>query len=120
MFEKCSKDGYRQALDGIKQKTLVHGVHTLMVEFRMEKGAALPLHSHPHEQTGYLVKGQIRLTIGADVHEVLPGDSWCIPGGLLHRAEIVEESVAIEVFSPLREDYLNQPSPCCPTVSAER
>lgn len=107
MFEKQSKDGYRQALEGIEQKTIVHGDKTLMVEFRLQKGAALPLHSHPHEQTGYLVKGQIRLTIGADVHEVLPGDSWCIPGDMLHCAEIVEDSVAIEVFSPVREDYLS-------------
>jgi quercetin dioxygenase-like cupin family protein len=106
MFEMQSNTGYRQALDGIEQKTLVHGDKTLMVEFRLQKGAALPLHSHPHEQIGYLVKGRIRLTIGADVHEVLPGDSWCIPGDVPHCAEIIEESVAVEVFSPVREEYL--------------
>jgi quercetin dioxygenase-like cupin family protein len=107
MFDKQSKDGYRQALAGIEQKTLVHGDKTLMAEFRLQKGAALPFHSHPHEQTGYLVKGQIRLSIGADIYEVLPGDSWCIPGDMLHCAEIIEDSVAIEVFSPVREDYLS-------------
>lgn len=106
MFEKQGSGGYKVALAGIEQKTLVHGDKTLMVEFRLQKGAALPLHSHPHEQTGYLVKGRIRLTVGTDVHEVLPGDSWCIPGDLLHCAEIVEDSVAIEVFSPVRQDYL--------------
>jgi quercetin dioxygenase-like cupin family protein len=107
MFGKHGNDGYKQALDGIEQKTLVHGCSTLMAEFRLQKGAALPLHYHPHEQTGYLVTGQIRLTIGEDVHEVLPGDSWCIPGDVLHCAEIIEDSVAIEVFSPVREDYLS-------------
>lgn len=106
MFEKQSNDGYRQSLEGIAQKTLVHGDKTLMVEFRLEKGASLPLHSHPHEQIGYLVKGHIRLTIGHDVHDVVPGDSWCIPGDTKHCAESIEESVAIEVFSPVREDYL--------------
>jgi quercetin dioxygenase-like cupin family protein len=106
MFEKQSNEGYRQPLDGIEQKTLVYGDKTLMVEFRLQKGAILPLHSHPHEQIGYLVKGQIRLTVGAEVHDVLPGDSWCIPGDVLHCAEIIEESVAVEVFSPVREDYL--------------
>jgi len=111
MFEKSSKDGYKRALDGIDQKTLVHGDKTLMVEFRLQKGAVLPLHSHPHEQTGYLVKGRIRLNIGADVYEVLPGDSWCIPGDELHSAEIIEKSVAVEVFSPIREDYLPE-KPC--------
>jgi quercetin dioxygenase-like cupin family protein len=107
MFKKGCNNGYRQVLDGIEQKTLVHGDTTLMVEFRLKKGAALPLHSHPHEQTGYLVKGHIRLTIGAEIHDVLPGDSWCIPGGVQHGAECFEEAVAIEVFSPVRKEYLD-------------
>jgi quercetin dioxygenase-like cupin family protein len=106
MFEKSSNDGYRLALEGIEQKTLVYGDKSLMVEFRLQKGAALPLHLHPHEQTGYLVKGRIRLTIGADAFEVTAGDSWCIPGDTPHCAEIIENSVALEVFSPVREDYL--------------
>jgi len=106
MFVKYCNDCYRQAMDGIEQKTLVHGEKTLMVEFRLRKDAALPLHSHPHEQAGYLVKGHIRLTMGSEIHEVLPGGSWCIPGGMLHGAEIIADSVAVEVFSPVREDYL--------------
>lgn len=106
MFKKHGNDGYKQVLEGIKQKTVAYGDKTLMAEFRLQKGAALPLHSHPHEQIGYLVSGNIRLTIGADVHEVLPGDSWCIPGDLLHCAECLEDAVAVEVFSPVREDYL--------------
>jgi len=106
MFDKQSNDGYRQPLSGIEQKTLVYGSNTLMVEFRLQKGASLPLHAHPHEQTGYLVRGNIRLTIGPDCHDVLPGDSWCIPGGVFHSAEIIEDSVAVEVFSPVREEYL--------------
>lgn len=106
MFENHGNNGYKQTLAGIEQKTLVYGDKTLLVEFRLQKAATLPLHSHPHEQTGYLVKGQLRLTVGEDVHEVLPGDSWCIPGDVLHCAEIVEDSVAIELFSPVREDYL--------------
>jgi quercetin dioxygenase-like cupin family protein len=106
MFIKESNNGYKRTLNGIEQKTLVYGDKTLMVEFRLQKGAFLPLHSHPHEQTGYLVKGQIRLTIGTDVHQVMQGDSWCIPGDTQHSAVIIEDSVAIEVFSPVREDYL--------------
>lgn len=106
MFDRQSSNGYGQPLSGIEQKTLVYGSNTLMVEFRLQKDASLPLHSHPHEQTGYLVKGSIRLTIGSDCHDVLPGDSWCIPGGVLHCAEIIEDSVAVEVFSPVREEYL--------------
>ena len=106
MFSKQSSDGYNAALPGIELKTLVHGNKTLMTEFRLAKGHQLPRHSHPHEQTGYLVAGHIRLTVGDDVFDVRPGDSWCIPGDVEHCAEIVEDSVAIEVFSPVREDYL--------------
>ena len=106
MFERHSENGYHLALMGIEQKTLVYGEKTLMTEFLLKKGSSLPRHSHPHEQTGYLVKGKIRLSIGAEEFEAHPGDSWCIPGGVEHGAEIIEDSVAIEVFSPVREDYL--------------
>lgn len=105
MFEKLCNDGYKQPLDGIAQKTLVYGDNTLMVEFRLKRGANLPLHAHPHEQTGYLVSGHIKLTIGDNTHDVLPGDSWCIQGNAPHGAESLEDSVAIEVFAPVREDY---------------
>jgi quercetin dioxygenase-like cupin family protein len=106
MFEKRSDHGYRPAMDGIERKTLVHGEKTLMTEFRLRQGAVLPRHSHSHEQTGYLVKGHIRLMIGNDAYNVQTGDCWCIPGGIEHGAEIIEDSIAIEVFSPIREDYL--------------
>ena len=106
MFNKRSANGYKQVLDGIKLKTLVYGDKTLLAEFRLEKNFQIPIHSHPHEQTGYLISGRIRFFIGQDIFEAEPGDSWCIPGDVEHRAEFIEDSVAVEVFSPVREDYL--------------
>ena len=106
MFEKRSDKGYRPVLDGIERKTLVYGEETLMTEFRLRKDAVLPRHSHPHEQTGYLVKGRIRLLIDTEEYEAQAGDSWCIPGGVVHGADILEDSVAVEVFSPVRDDYV--------------
>lgn len=106
MFQMKSNDGYTEVMSGIEIKTLVHGDKTLMTEFLLKAGGTLPRHAHPHEQTGYLVKGRIRLSIGPDVTEVGPGDSWCIPGDVEHGAEILEDAVAVEVFSPVREDYL--------------
>jgi quercetin dioxygenase-like cupin family protein len=106
MFQKHGESGYILAIPGIEQKTLVYGERTLMTEFLMKKGSRLPQHSHPHEQTGYLVNGRIRLSIGSEANDVMPGDSWCIPSGVEHGAEILEDSVGIEVFSPVREDYL--------------
>ena len=106
MFQKHSEKGYHPALEGIEKKTLVYGEKTLMTEFRLRKGSILPQHSHPHEQTGYLVKGCMILKIGAEKFEAKPGDSWCIPGDVEHGAEIMEDSIAVEVFSPVRKDYL--------------
>ena len=106
MFEKRSESGYCGVLEGIERKTLVYGGETLMTEFLLKGGSVLPGHSHPQEQTGYLVKGRMRLAIGGEEFDVEVGDSWCIPGGVEHGAEVMEDSVAIEVFSPVREDYL--------------
>jgi len=106
MFGKGSDSGYQPALEGIERKTLVYGKNMLMTEFKLRKGAALPRHSHPQEQTGRLISGRIRLHIATEIHEVNAGDSWYIPGNVEHGADILEDSVAIEVFSPVREDYL--------------
>lgn len=106
MFKNHSSDGYKDALPGIRQKTLVFGEKTLMAEFQLKGGSVLPDHSHPYEQTGYLVSGHIRLKIGDSINETYPGDSWSIPVNVTHGAATIEDSVAIEVFSPVRQDYL--------------
>lgn len=106
MFHKSDNTGYREAAPGLRLKTLAYGEKTLLSEFRMEKGSTLPRHAHPHEQTGYLVKGRLVLTIGQETFDAGPGDSWSIPGATEHSAVILEDSVAVEVFSPVREDYL--------------
>ena len=106
MFSVHEDSGYHDVIEGVRMKTLVYGDKTLMVEFRLAKGADLPVHRHPHEQTGYLVSGRIDLTIDGVVHAVRPGDSWCIPADAPHSAVAHADSVALEVFSPVREDYL--------------
>jgi quercetin dioxygenase-like cupin family protein len=106
MFEKQSDAGYRRLTEGIEIKTLAYGEKTLMVEFHLRQGHEFPRHMHPHEQTGYLVSGHIRLSFSGQVYDVLPGASWSIPGGVEHGGEFIEDSIAVEVFSPVREDYL--------------
>lgn len=106
MFVQHTEEGYLEPVEGIEMKTLAYGEKSLLTRFRLEKGAQLPAHSHPHEQTGYLVSGKMILHVGEKSHEVSPGDSWCIAGDVEHRAQVMEDSVAIEVFSPVREDYL--------------
>lgn len=106
MFYKKDSSGYKQAVPGVWMKTLVYGEKTLFTEFKLEAGFTLPRHAHEQEQTGYLVSGAIQLTIGEETCDVGPGDSWCIPGNIEHGARIISDSVAIEVFSPVRKDYL--------------
>ncbi len=106
MFNFYQESGYTERLPGIRQKTRVFGVNTLMAEFLLNRGSILPVHAHPYEQTGYLVKGRLRLRIGEQEWEVGPGDAWCIPLNVEHGAQVLEDSVAVEVFSPVREDYL--------------
>lgn len=106
MFTKDSTKDYSNPVPGIRQKTLVFGQLTLMTKFLLDKGSILPNHTHPYEQTGYLVKGRILLKIGETGYDVADGDSWCIPRDVTHGAKILEDAIAIEIFSPVREDYL--------------
>jgi quercetin dioxygenase-like cupin family protein len=106
MFGMKSVNGYVEIATGIKLKTLNYGENSLMSEFLLEKGALLPEHAHPHEQTGYLVSGKLQLTIGDSSRVLAAGDSWNVPSGAKHKAAVLEDAVAIEVFTPCRQEYL--------------
>ena len=108
MFYKKITDGYKSPLAGVEQKTLVYGEKTLMTEFLLEAGSPLPIHKHPHEQTGYLVKGRLKMFINEEEFIAEPGDSWCIGSNINHGAEALEKTVAVEIFSPVREEYLKK------------
>lgn len=63
-------------------------------------------HSHPHEQMGLLLEGELEFIIGGEKHVVRPGDMWRIPGGVPHSAIAGDQPVkALDVFYPIREDY---------------
>ena len=106
MLYQPDPSGYKELLPGIFMKTLTYGDSSHLCEFQLKRGAVIPAHQHPQEQTGYLVSGRIVLNIGGDSFEANAGDSWCIPGNVEHGAHILQDAVAIEVFSPVRKDYL--------------
>ena len=106
MYYQKNDNNYRQALAGIRYKTLVHGARTSLSEFHLAKGSIIPEHAHHHEQTGYMISGKIIFHIEDQIYETLPGNSWCIPANVKHSVEVIEDSVVIEVFSPVREEYL--------------
>ena len=107
MIRTAEPEGYKKLLEGIHFKSLVHGDRTHLTEFRIDKGAVVPQHQHPQEQTGYLISGSLRFTIDGEVTTALPGTSWNLPAGIPHGAEALEDAVVVEVFSPIREDYLS-------------
>ena len=108
MFYKKDISNYVKALDGVNYKTLSYGSKTSLSEFRLAKGSIVPNHKHPHEQTGYMISGRMTFTIDGKNFNAEPGDSWCIPSNVEHGVEVHEDSIVIEVFSPVREDYLPQ------------
>jgi quercetin dioxygenase-like cupin family protein len=69
--------------------------------------SVVPPHRHPHEQMGLLLEGQLTFTIDGREHTVLPGQMWRIPGGVVHQVVAGDRPAkALDVFHPVREDYL--------------
>lgn len=106
MFTKNNTRKFRPLIDGVTMRPLVFEKKTLLCEFKLQKGYKLPAHSHPYEQTGYLISGKLKFRIDKTWNDVEPGDSWCVPENVKHEVEVIEDSLALEVFSPIRPDYL--------------
>jgi quercetin dioxygenase-like cupin family protein len=106
MFFPANPGASRTLLPGITLNTRAHGARTLLAEFRLQAGSRIPEHAHPHEQTGCVVTGRLRMVIAGKAYEAVPGDAWCIPADVPHAAHALEDTLALEVFTPTREDYL--------------
>ena len=97
----------RDALPGVTRRLLAHNARLMLCEHAFERDADLPRHAHPHEQITIILSGLLRLEIeGQAPFDMGPGDSVVIPGGTPHQARALEPTVALDVFTPLREDYL--------------
>jgi quercetin dioxygenase-like cupin family protein len=107
VFKRNADAKVVEMLPGVTRRTLNSGDRTTLVEISIAKGAAIPVHDHPHEQIGYVAKGSLRFQIGNETLDLAPGDSYCIPGGVGHGVEALEDAVAIDIFSPVREEYLD-------------
>ena len=90
---------------GIHRRTMGTTDEAMLCEFTLNKGAEVRRHNHMNDQVGYVVKGKLALTIGEETCIVVAGDSYAIPGGIFHSAQVLEDTVTIDVFSPPREDY---------------
>lgn len=96
-----------------------HLNHLMLSYLEMDEGTVVPLHKHPHEQGGILLKGRLELTIGDEVRVVEPGSLFLIPANVLHKAVPVGGPVVVlDVFSPVREDYAALFNKYIPTAQA--
>ncbi len=94
-----------EMVPGLIRRTLGETDGVMIAEFRARAGVELPTHSHPHQQVGYVVSGEVNITIDGQTYNCRPGDSYAIPGDVLHSAMFPIESIVIDCFSPPREDY---------------
>jgi len=71
-----------------------------------EPGATVPLHSHPHEQLGLVLRGMQALVIDGVARELGPMEGYVLPGGVEHSAYCGPDgALVLDVFAPVREDY---------------
>ncbi len=83
------------------------GKNLMLSLVRFEPRSVVAEHSHPHEQMGMLLEGRVEFTIGNVTRLLGPGDMWRIPGGVVHSVRALDTPVvAIDVFHPIRQDYL--------------
>jgi quercetin dioxygenase-like cupin family protein len=82
------------------------GQHVMLSVVEFQPGAVVEEHSHPHEQLGLMLEGEMEFIIGGESHNVRPGQMWRIPGGIPHKVIAGSQPVrALDVFYPIREDY---------------
>jgi len=91
---------------GLKRRVLAYNDKLFLVEHEMAKGWVGSVHSHPHEQVVYVVRGHLKVTCQGKTFDLRTGDSFVVRGGVEHGASSVEDSLVIDVFTPYREDYL--------------
>jgi quercetin dioxygenase-like cupin family protein len=101
-----NRDAKRRQFKGISLDVLAVGEKSMVTRMNYKAGDVVPVHSHPHEQCGYVVAGRARLTCGGQEDLLEPGDSYYIPGGVPHGLHALEDGHIIDFFVPIREDYL--------------
>lgn len=86
---------------------MVTGEKMMMAFMNVDPGLGDPGHSHPHEQCGIVLEGEIELTIGDEVRLLKKGDTYHIPGDLPHGGRTFDKPcLVLDIFSPPREDYM--------------
>jgi quercetin dioxygenase-like cupin family protein len=92
---------------GIKRKIMAWDERLMLVRVEFEKGGVGTLHQHHHSQITHVESGKFEVEIGDEKKVLSAGDAFYIPSNVIHGAVCLEAGVLIDVFSPMREDFVN-------------
>ena len=110
--EKWDEIPLERVTDDISRR-LFTGERMMLAHVYLDKGAIVPMHSHENEQLTYLLEGALRFWLGeegsGDVEEVVvsAGEVLYIPSHVPHKAQALEDTFDVDVFSPPRQDWLD-------------
>lgn len=107
-FINDSDIGWEDLGGGLKRKIMSYNENMMMVKVAFEKGGIGTLHSHFHTQMSYVDSGTFEITIADDKKILRKGDAFYIPPNIIHGALCLEEGILIDIFNPLREDFLSK------------
>jgi quercetin dioxygenase-like cupin family protein len=97
------------ALDKVTEmlsRKIVTGEREMLVQVYVKRGCLMPRHAHESEQMTYVLQGALTLVVGGEEVTVREGEVIHIPSGLEHQAEALEDTFELDVFSPIREEWL--------------
>ncbi len=95
-----------EQLNPLLGRKVIHGRNMTVARIRLRKSAVVPLHSHANEQITLLESGTLRFVISGEEKILRPGEALEIPPDAPHMVEALEDSLAVDLFSPAREDWI--------------
>jgi quercetin dioxygenase-like cupin family protein len=94
-----------EVVPGARTRTF-WGEQMLLSLIEVDANSEVPRHTHPHEQAGIIVEGELEMGIDGEVKLLKPGDMYIIPGNVEHYAKAYEvKALALDIFSPVREEF---------------
>ena len=107
MFLKLTDLRETEPVPGYKVR-FVHGEHMTLGYWKVEAGAVLPAHFHPHEQISSVIEGEFELTIEGEAKILGPGSVGVIAPNARHSGRAITDCRVLDAFYPVREDYRNR------------
>jgi quercetin dioxygenase-like cupin family protein len=108
MFAFDRDTEWEAAGEGIRRKVLCYDNGVMIVRVAFEAGAVGTLHSHPHIQCSMVESGVFDITIAGEKQRLQAGDSFLVPSEAVHGAVAIEPGVLVDVFTPMRDDFVAQ------------